>query len=197
MNDVKYIHGTEESEQARLALLNRLTNEPFIKYLNLTEPGLILEVGSGLGLLCHEIATQNPSSRIFGIEYATAQLANVDQGIGNLNFVQADAHTLPFSTNCFDTVYCRYVLEHLANPQMVLEEIFRVLKPGGKVYLQENNILINVFDPECPHFNLVWQQFALLQHKLGGDAQIGKKLFSLLKYAGFIKIELSLQPELH
>jgi hypothetical protein len=43
----------------------------------------------------------------------------------------------------------------------------------------------------------LWQQFAILQERLGGDALIGKKLFPLLKQAGFQEITLSIHPEIH
>jgi hypothetical protein len=72
-----------------------------------------------------------------------------------------------------------------------------VLKPGGRVLVQENNILVNVFYPECALFDALWRRFATLQEKLGGDALIGKKLFPLLKRAGFEEINLSIQPEIH
>ena len=63
-----YIHGTDTSEQARLALLNRLTNEPFIEFLALDEEGSVLEVGSGLGILARQVAELVPSAKVFGIE---------------------------------------------------------------------------------------------------------------------------------
>jgi hypothetical protein len=72
-----------------------------------------------------------------------------------------------------------------------------VLKPRGKAFVQENDIRVVRFDPDCPTFDMVWNQFAILQQQLGGDALIGKKLFGLLKRAGFREIALSLQPEIH
>ena len=46
---MSYIHGTAPEEQARLALLNRLTNPPFIDFLAPLDNHRILEVGSGSG----------------------------------------------------------------------------------------------------------------------------------------------------
>lgn len=46
----------------------------------------------------------------------------------------ADAHDLPFANNVFDMVVAVAVLEHVANPQRVVEEIWRVLKMRGYVY---------------------------------------------------------------
>ncbi|HEX8143432.1 MAG TPA: methyltransferase domain-containing protein [Pyrinomonadaceae bacterium] len=197
MSKTAYIHGTHSSEQARLALLNRLTNRPFIEFLELAEKATVLEVGSGLGILARAVAERVPFGEVWGVEYSAAQLALAKSSAPNLHFIQADAHALPFTAERFDTVYCRYLLEHVADPLRVLAEMHRVLLPGGRVMAQENNILIITFFPECPRFEMVWRSFAELQSKLGGDALIGKKLFSLFKRAGFSEIRLSLQPEIH
>ena len=45
-----------------------------------------------------------------------------------------DSHDLPFKNNCFDLVLAVAVLEHVASPQAVVDEIWRVLKPKGCVY---------------------------------------------------------------
>jgi SAM-dependent methyltransferase len=193
-----YIHGTETSEQARLALLNRLTNRPFIEFLELDETSSVLEVGSGLGILAREVRERVHSGAVCGVEYSADQLALARRNAtAKLHFIQGDAHALPFREERFDTVYCRYLLEHVANPVQVLTEMRRVLRVGGRALAQENNILILAFYPECPRFDSVWRRFALLQTELGGDASVGKKLFALFLQAGFVEITLSLQPEIH
>lgn len=193
-----YIHGTDRSEQDRLILLNRLTNEPFIEFLELTVHEKVLEVGSGLGILTCGLARRRPGCRVVGLEYAWALLAASGRtSLSTARFCQGDAHFLPFKDQRFDVAFCRYVLEHVADPIRVLNEMRRVLRPGGRVVVQENNIAINEVYPECQHFKTVWKQFAELQSRLGGDALIGKKLFVLLKEAGFRDIELSIQPEVH
>jgi ubiquinone/menaquinone biosynthesis C-methylase UbiE len=196
-NKTAYIHGTEASEQARLALLNRLTNAPFIEFLELQKGAQVLEVGSGLGILAREVSERVPGGRVCGVEYASAQLALARASTRNLHFVQGDAHALPFVDERFDAVYCRYLLEHVADPLQVLGEMRRVLRTGGRALAQENNILIITFYPECPAFEAVWRKFAELQSRLGGDALIGKRLFALFKEAGFSEIKLSIQPEIH
>lgn len=51
------------------------------------------------------------------------------------NDIIADANDLPFQGKSFDLVICRFVLEHLPDPQGVVKQIFRVLKKGGLVYV--------------------------------------------------------------
>jgi len=197
LDKATYIHGTESSEQERLSRLNELTNRQFTEFLELEETSSVLEVGSGLGILASEVARLVPRGEVFGVEYSPEQLSKAESSRPNLRFVRGDAHALDFEDARFDVVYCRYVLEHLADPPRALREMWRVLKPGGKVFLQENNILVSMLHPECPRFETLWRQFAVLQERLGGDALIGKKLLPLLKAAGFREIVLSIQPEVH
>jgi SAM-dependent methyltransferase len=193
-----YIHGTDSAEQERLALLNHLTNQSFIDFLALDGVQSVLEIGSGLGILTEQVAARMPNSKVWGVEYAAEQLGAARRRLrANLHFIQGDAHWLPFEDERFDVVYCRYLLEHVADPLRVLREAHRVLKPGGKLCAQENNILIFDLYPDCPRFEVVWRQFAQLQAQLGGDALIGKKLFPLLRVVGFQSVELSIAPEIH
>ena len=50
--------------------------------------------------------------------------------------VQADICNLPFSDQQFDWVVCNHVLEHIPSDKIAMQEIFRVLKPGGTAILQ-------------------------------------------------------------
>lgn len=195
MPDATYIHGTAPDEQARLALLNRLTNPPFLAFLAPAPADQILEIGSGLGLLAAEVAALAPRGRITGLEYSADQLARAPRGIPNLTFIQGDAHALPFPDSSFDLVYCRYLLEHVADPVRVLSQARRVLRPGGRFACQENDISLIRHDPPTPAFDAVWGRFAELQQRLGGDALVGRRLFRLLRSAGFSDIHLSQAPE--
>jgi ubiquinone/menaquinone biosynthesis C-methylase UbiE len=180
-----------------LSKLGDLTDEAFLQFVEFGPRSCVLDVGSGLGNLARKLAHRIPNGQVWGAERSPEQISKATLDLPNLHFQQADAHALPFEDSRFDVVYCRYLLEHVANPVGVLQEMRRVLRPGGTVFVQENNILVNVLYPECPHFDHLWQQFAELQQMLGGDAQVGKKLLPLLTEAGFQNIQLSIQPEVH
>ncbi len=49
--------------------------------------------------------------------------------------IVADAMELPLATNSVDGVICEYLLEHVPNPQRVVDEIIRVLRPNGEAYI--------------------------------------------------------------
>ncbi len=193
----KYVHGTDAAEQERLRKLNELTNPPFLNFLQLSPHDYVLEVGSGLGILASQAAEIAAHGRVVGIEYSPQQLAKVSVGRPNLEFIRGDAHALPFADNTFDVVYCRYLLEHVADAQSVVREMYRVLKPGGRVCVQENDIAVFQLYPDCPVWNELWTKFGKVQGMLGGDAYVGRKLLTLFRSGGFDRVELSLHPEFH
>jgi SAM-dependent methyltransferase len=191
-----YIHGTGAGEQDRLAALNHLTNEQFVGFLDLRSARRILEVGSGLGILAVRVAEAAPEAIVVGLEQSAEQLARASPS-SRTRFVRGDAHQLPFASRSFDVAYCRYVLEHVADPGAVLKETRRVLREDGRIFVLENDISAMRYDPPSAAFDEVWAKFAELQRRIGGDGLIGSRLFRLLRGAGFRDIELSIQPEVH
>jgi ubiquinone/menaquinone biosynthesis C-methylase UbiE len=192
-----YIHGTTEEEQFRLANLNALTNKSFMDFVEFRKTHRILELGSGLGILAENISRQLTTGKVTGIEISEAQLAKCPSETNRLSFILGDVHRLPLENNSFNIVYCRYILEHVGDPVQVLREARRVLKPGGKIFIQENSILLMELYPDCPYFKKVWKAFADYQSGIGGDAMIGLRLYEMMKQAGFENPELSMAPEIH
>ena len=68
------------------------------------------------------------------------KMANLDYTTTDLNSpladVKADICNLPFQDNSFDFILCNHVLEHIPNDTKAMQELFRVLSPGGTAILQ-------------------------------------------------------------
>lgn len=91
--------------------------------------GLVLDVG------CAE-STLKPQINLTGADYVGLDyFVTATEWYGCTPDVYGDAHTLPIQEGAIDTVLLLNVLEHLENPIEVIEEIFRVLKVGGKLVL--------------------------------------------------------------
>lgn len=160
-------------------MLNEITNHSFIDFLKLKGNENIVDIGAGMGTLANIIVTKYNHIRITGIELSHEQLQKAPINV-NLSIIQGDESELPLENNIFDIAYTRYLLEHVKNPVTVQNEAYCVLKEGGRLFVQENNILCMQFYPECISFMVVWQKFAELQNSLGGDACIGKNYFYTL-----------------
>lgn len=96
-----------------------------------TAQGKILDVGCGQG---HFIAAD--PDRITGIDANPHTVREaVEKG---LNVIECSALSMPFENHSFDGVYCSHLIEHLLpdDAYKLLEEINRVLKPGGILVLK-------------------------------------------------------------
>lgn len=83
---------------------------------------------------------QGPHTKILNVgggprRYSDNEVTLNIQSFKNVDCV-GDGHRIPFSDNTFDSVICNAVLEHVHNPEQIVKEIFRVLKPGGRVYAE-------------------------------------------------------------
>lgn len=105
--------------------------------------GRVLDIGSGTGLLCIEIARSFKDIDIFGIDISMdmlniARKALVDEAPGSrINFVRADASSLPFRKNSFDAVVSYVSLHHWKNVPIVLNEVKRVLRKDGTAFIYD------------------------------------------------------------
>ena len=95
----------------------------------------ILEVGSGGGLICEELAQRQ--AIMVGIDPSqgaleTARLHAQQKGLGhNIYYQRGYAEAMPYADGSFSAIICFDVLEHVQNLQATLGEIARVLAPGG------------------------------------------------------------------
>jgi len=100
--------------------------------------GRVLEVGVGTGLSLPSYAKHLD---IVGIDIAPEMLEKARQRVasGNLDNVsglhEMDAGNLAFPDASFDTVVAMYVITVVPNPEQVMRELARVVKPGGQVML--------------------------------------------------------------
>ena len=67
----------------------------------------------------------------FNIEHYDLHVVYANLSVFKQPDVQADAACIPFQDNCFDTIICSELLEHVPDPQAVLREVHRVMRPAG------------------------------------------------------------------
>jgi len=101
--------------------------QEFIQFLP-ANLGSVLEIGRGTGQLARILRRQ---SDVYIATDISMQLPPLNQ---SEVLCITDAHELPFCEGNFDTVVANNILEHLYEPLASLEEIRRVLKPGGCLY---------------------------------------------------------------
>jgi SAM-dependent methyltransferase len=105
-------------------------NIPLLRMIGDVRGKKVLDVGSSQGLVMDELKV---AELAVCVDLAEAYL-RVAQEHGH-RAVVADGEVLPFQSGTFDVVICSGVLEHVLNPEAVLEEIARLLKQAGTVFV--------------------------------------------------------------
>jgi ubiquinone/menaquinone biosynthesis C-methylase UbiE len=91
----------------------------------------VLEIGCGTGADLLQFAKHG--ALVTGIDITSEHLKLARERVGNrAQVLYADATNIPFKAASFDYVYSHGVLHHIDRPRLVVEEIFRLLRPGGR-----------------------------------------------------------------
>ena len=187
-------------EAARLEARSQLRLSGFPDLLQrhgLPKTGRVLEVGCGLGLRTSIMAQLSPDADVIGIDRSEELLERARSKLGatkNLSFEKADIYELPFPTATFDFVYARLVFMHLTRPLSALQSILAVLKPGGRLLIEDADRDCMFFEPAPQNFASYWKLIQDGQRKLGGNPNVGRHLAPYLKEAGFEDLNIEVQP---
>ena len=196
MAEIKYVHGYSSREAERLNDQADTLDELIHNDSIFAPDSLVLEAGCGVGAQTKIVAPKNPNTNFICVDISEESVkqarSSIDElGIQNVEFRQADIYNLPFSDELFDSIIICFVLEHLDNPEKALAELIRVLKKGGKIIAIEGDHGSTFFYPDslCAHMAIKCQ--VQLQKQNGGNSNIGRELYPLLKSAGLSDIIVS------
>lgn len=98
-----------------------------------TNRGRLLDFGCGTGFVIN--LAKDLFDSIDGVDITQAMLDRVDLGSGNITLHNRRCEDLPFEDASFDAATAYSFLDHLADYSLVLKEAYRVLRPGGVMYV--------------------------------------------------------------
>ncbi len=188
----EYMHGTGDAEQDRLEVLAKLLGgADFLP--SLSEGMSVVEVGCGTGAIARDVAARVAPGEVVAFDREEAQIETAGRlasqhGIKNVHFRVCPAEGLDLPDRGVDAIYCRFLLEHVADPVRVLREMARVVKPGGWVCAYEWENSCGAIHPASPAVNLVWAAIYRLQDIRGGDSRIARQLYGLFREAGLSQV---------
>ncbi len=101
----------------------------------------VLDVGCGPGHQAYELSSiVGPTGQITGVDPAESAIAIASRrcsGLSNARFRLGEAANLPFDDQEFDSVMSSQVFEYLNDVDSGLREMYRVLRPGGRVLIHD------------------------------------------------------------
>lgn len=164
-------------------------------------PGMrLLDCGCGPGSITVGFARFVAPGEVVGVDVDANHIAMAKAraaDIPNIRLEVASAYEIPFPDESFDVVFCHSVLEHLTRPERAIAEIRRVLKPEGFFAAREvdtEGLLVTPSEPILYEVRDLWER--LTSHH-GGDARMGKRLFSLLREGAFSRLRVSATYEVY
>lgn len=99
----------------------------------------ILDVGCGAGFLVNEFSQRGyPVTGVDNSQDSLRVAKNYDSS-QSAHYLEADALKLPFPDKSFDVITCMDFLEHVTGPERYIEEMARVLRPGGVFFFHTFN----------------------------------------------------------
>ncbi len=141
------------------------------------------EVGCGTGFVLSAVAAANPGMRLAGSEIFAEGLRFAAQRLPGVELMQMDARTIPFVDE-FDVIGAFDVLEHIAEDEVVLGEMFRALKPGGGllVTVPQHMFLWSATDEQACHA----RRYSAPELR----AKVGRAGFEVLRQTSFVSLLL-------
>jgi SAM-dependent methyltransferase len=113
-----------------------------------------------------------------------------------IDFSAGDIAALDFADASFDLVFVRELFQFLAEPVHAAGELSRVLVPGGYVCVSDMDDQMRItWPPASPALTRLVGAVAEVQSANGGDRQVGRKLTSYLRSAGFAINSLVVLPD--
>lgn len=114
------------------AITGRLV-EPLLDVAQVGPGTRVLDVATGPGYVAAEAARRRAT--VCGVDVAEAMVARANAEHPEVEFMRADAQSLPFERGAFDAVVGNFGLPHFARPELAVAEGARVLAPDGRLAL--------------------------------------------------------------
>ncbi len=122
------------------ALMDQADLDTVVELLDLTGMEKVLDVATGTGNLA--MALSPHVKEVIGIDITPGMLelavqAARERGLDNIDNLLGDVEHLPLRDSGFDVVTCRFSFHHFPGPVMALCEMARVLRPGGRLVIED------------------------------------------------------------
>ena len=156
---------------------------------NVIQPGqTVLDVGSGSGtdvLIAAQLV--GPSGQVKAFDMTAAMRNKLEStlqrhAITNVEIIAGDAERLPLPDQSVDVVTSNGVLNLVPDKRQAIREIFRVLKPGGKVQIADI-VIANPVTPDCEDDPKLWAECVV-------GATVDENYLEMFRDAGFDQVEV-------
>lgn len=194
-----YIGSADPGEAERLATQEIGALDELRAAFALHMPGphaRVLELGCGSGIFTRALLAALPDATITATDRDEALLSHARQHLaaevlsGRVTFARADVANLPYPARSFDLVACRCLLMHQPDPLLVVAEMYRMASVGGLALAIEPDWGARALYPDGEALAELLDLARRARAFGFPDLLLGRKLYALLRAAGFVEIRL-------
>ena len=191
-----YVHGYSDRETERLYDQAGSVKDLVHQGTRYPSGSKILEAGCGVGAQTVTLAQNSPDAKFYAVDWSEKSLDLArhlvdQQGLNNVEFLQADLFNLPYETEFFDHLFVCHLLEHLQQPVAGLSALRAHIKKGGTVTVFEGDHGSCYFHPQSKDATMAWNCLVEVQRQLGANSLIGRELYPLIHESGFRDVRIT------
>jgi len=186
---LKFVGYPKEIDRLPESALESFAGVGFPHAAKAIKPGdTVADIGSGSGTdVLFSALTTGPKGKVFGIDITDAMIekarANIEKmGAKNVKILKGDATKIPLEDESVDVVTSNGVLNLVPEKKVALKEIYRILKPDGKIQISDIVVQSNV-QKVCGLIPQLWADCI-------GGAAVERECLSMIIDAGFKNVQV-------
>ncbi|KRD49566.1 MULTISPECIES: class I SAM-dependent methyltransferase [Sinorhizobium/Ensifer group] len=154
-------------------------------------PGIaVADICCGIGDFAVLAQKEFQPARIVALDHSKPSLAYArtvaaEFGVTGIEYTYGDASEMLLEDNQFDFVACRHSLQIFNQPELLLKELYRIVKPGGRVYITNEKNSHCLGEPRAQSIQWTYNELARLLSHFEMDVELGPKSRRYLADAGF------------
>lgn len=154
-------------------------------------PGIYMaDICCGIGDFAALVQKEFEPARIVALDHSRSSLAYARRvasefKISGIEYIYGDASEMLLEDNQFDLVTCRHSLQIFDRPALILKEMYRICKPGGRVYVTNEKISQCLGEPRGESIQWTYDELSKLFGHFNMDLELGPKSRHYLMDAGF------------
>jgi len=155
----------------------------------------VADICCGIGDFAVLVQREFAPSRLVALDHSKTSLSYArkvaeDFGISGIEYVYGDASEMLLEDDQFDFVTCRHSLQIFDKPELILAELFRICKPGGRVYITNEKYSQCLGEPRGESIEWTYHEMSKLFAGFGMDLELGPKSRRYLAEADFEDIRV-------
>lgn len=201
-----YVLPTGNNDAARLEVIHEVyssAGERAMLSASIPQGSKVADIGCGTGPVSLWLAGQVGSSGLVdAVDVDASQIkiahSRIEKsGFQNVNFHEQSVYELDLPFGAYDLVFSRFLLCHLQKPEVALQKMFAILKPGGHLVIVDIDMpSIFTIPPTNVYTEII--NLAMKAGKVRGvDYQTGLRLPEMFVEAGFEQVELELNQPIY